>query len=212
MVSIKNLKNNQNSHKKYRNSHFRWKNGYFAVKIDIFESELMIFAQNGHFSEYNFPKTIIFERKKLVSRNLIIISVYIIIVTLLHIATDFWFQLISIKAQLLETAWSCLTCLYIMNITNIYCNLYVETYVGSQHVNILKRYLLDNNIQNLRLSSYFWNSWLDKSYSRRVASKLTFFLKNYNFIGKPAFTRNWYFRAKFYLEHVASENPTFCAN
>ena len=64
-------------------------NGYFTVKIDIFESELMIFAQNGHFSKYNFPKTIIFERKKLVSRNLIIISVYIIIVTLLHIATDF---------------------------------------------------------------------------------------------------------------------------
>ena len=30
----------------------------------------------------------IFWRKKLVSRNLIIISVYIIIVTLLHIATD----------------------------------------------------------------------------------------------------------------------------
>ena len=97
------------------------------------------------------------------------------------------FELISIKAQLLETAWSCLTCLYIMNIANIYCNLYVETYVGSQHVNILKCYLLDNNIQNLRLSSYFWNSWLDKSYSRRVASKLTIFLKNDHFHRKTLF-------------------------
>ena len=136
-----------------------------------------------------FQKPSFFGEKKLVSRNLIIISVYIIIVTLLHIATDRWFQLISIKAQLLENAWSCLTCLYIMNIAKIYCNSYVETYVGSQHVNILKRYSLDNNIQNLRLSSYFWNWWLDKSYSRRVASKLTILLKNDYFYRNPRISK-----------------------
>ena len=64
------------------------KNGSFTIKIDVFESKFMIFAQKCSFFGTNFPKAIIFWRKKLVSRNLIIISVYIIIVTLLHIATD----------------------------------------------------------------------------------------------------------------------------
>ena len=62
---------------------------------------------------------------------------------------------------------------------------------------------MDNNIQNLRLSSYFWNSWLDKSYSRRVASKLTIFLENDYFHRKRHFysKRVFSFRNCGFLEN-----------
>ena len=169
----------------------------------------MTLAKKCSFFGTKFPKNHNFLAKKLVSRRLIIISVYIIIVTLLHIATDRWFQLISIKAQLLENAWSCLTCLYIMNIAKIYCNSYVETYVGSQHVNILKRYLLDNNIQTSGCHPIFEiDDWTN--HIRDVSQvNLRFFSKNEYFnrnsrISKPIF------RVKFHMKHVASKYLKFC--